>query len=52
MKFSQSTLFLTTTHHDHVTDEQLALGIYELMIKRGMTYDENPDNGIFNLDGI
>jgi len=27
------------------TDEQLALGIYSLMIERGMTYDEDDDTG-------
>lgn len=30
---------------DSASDEALSLGIYELMIERGMTYDEDPDNG-------
>lgn len=30
---------------DSSSDEDLSLGIYELMIERGMTYDEDPDNG-------
>jgi hypothetical protein len=33
-------------NNDTVTDEQLALAIYELMIERGMTYDEQADTGI------
>ncbi|CAB9505074.1 expressed unknown protein [Seminavis robusta] len=28
------------------TEEELSIGIYELMIERGMTYDEDPDNGV------
>ena len=30
---------------DSASDEDLSLGIYELMIERGMTYDEDADNG-------
>ena len=29
-----------------VSDEELSMAIYELMIERGMTYDEDPDTGI------
>ena len=36
-------------HGDATTNDQLSLGIYELMIERGMTYDEDPDTGVLTL---
>ena len=31
---------------ESASEEALALGVYEVMIERGMTYDEDPDNGL------